>query len=155
MEDQSYLDLKYFIDPTIYNCPFCNRHHVSYKNLGKRIFNWSKEKFCAVWMVKCESCEKVSMHLTFNELQDTSWGNLSRFRSDIELDKAFFYSVPTSFFVIDRRIPVKLRELITEADGCAKMNFLTGASACTRKAIYELFLLRVQLVRITMRRSKH
>jgi len=39
---------------------------------------------------------------------------------------------------MDRRIPRKLRELITEAEGCAKMNFLTGASACTQKAIYEL-----------------
>lgn len=31
-----------------------------------------------------------------------------------------------------------LRELITEAEGCLKSNFLTGASACARKVIYEL-----------------
>ena len=30
------------------------------------------------------------------------------------------------------------RELIAEAEGSLKMNFLTGASACARKAIYEL-----------------
>ena len=138
MEDQSHLDSKYFIDPTIYNCPFCNRRHVSYKNLGHDYFDWSKDKGCAVWRIKCNSCEKVSMHLSFKSLQDKQWGSTPKFRSDIELDDAFFYSVPTSFFVIDRRIPRKLRELITEAEGCSKMNFLTGASACTRKAIYEL-----------------
>jgi hypothetical protein len=49
--------------------------------------------------------------------------------------------VPTSFFVLDSRIPQILRELINEAEGCLKINFLTGASACTRKAIYELTIL--------------
>ncbi|MFC2008235.1 hypothetical protein ACFLT0_00900, partial [Chloroflexota bacterium] len=51
------------------------------------------------------------------------------------------YSVPTSFFVIDSRIPSAIRELITEAEGCLKMNYLTGASACMRKAIYELLVI--------------
>ena len=55
-----------------------------------------------------------------------------------ELDDLFFYSVPTSFFVLDNRIPKTLRELITEAEGSLKGNFLTGASACARKVIYEL-----------------
>jgi hypothetical protein len=49
--------------------------------------------------------------------------------------------VPTSFFVLDDRIPSVIRDLITEAEGSRKMNFLTGASACARKAIYE-FLVR-------------
>ena len=48
--------------------------------------------------------------------------------------------MPTSFFVIDNRIPKVIRELVTEAEGSLKMNFLTGASACTRKAIYELLV---------------
>jgi hypothetical protein len=43
--------------------------------------------------------------------------------------------------VLDNRINVTIRELITEAEGCLKMNFLTGASACIRKAIYELLVL--------------
>lgn len=137
MEDQSHLDSKYFIDHTIYNCPFCNRRHVSYENLGYDTFNWSKDKNCAVWRVKCKSCKLTSMHLTFQNLQDGTAG-YGKFRENIDLDSAFFYSVPTSLFVIDRRIPRKLRELITEAEGCTKMNFLTGASACTRKAIYEM-----------------
>ncbi len=49
--------------------------------------------------------------------------------------------MPTSFFVIDARIPGIIRELITEAKGCLKMNFLTGASSCARKAIYELLVI--------------
>jgi len=54
------------------------------------------------------------------------------------LDSAFFYSVPTSFFVLDDRVPRVLRELLTEAEGSLKSNFLTGASACARKIVYEL-----------------
>jgi hypothetical protein len=137
MEDQSHLDAKYFINPYIYNCPFCNRRHVSYSNVGRVVFDWSNSKKCTVWRVQCQSCKKVSMHLTFQDLQDGE-AAVNRFRSDVDLDSAFFYSVPTSFFVIDSRIPRVLRELITEADGCVKMNYVTGASACTRKAIYEL-----------------
>jgi hypothetical protein len=81
------------------------------------------------------------MHLTFQELQDENV-QYSRFKRNVDLDQAVFYSVPTSFFVVDSRIPKVLRELITEAEGCAKMNYLTGASACTRKAIYELLALQ-------------
>ncbi len=139
MDDMSHLDSKYFIDPEIYNCPFCNRRHVSYTNQGSSLFDWSKGKKCWVWFVKCDSCTKVSMHLTFADVQNRNYGGV-HFRDDIDLDVAFFYSVPTSFFVIDKRIPKVIRELITEAEGSAKMNFLTGASACTRKAIYELLV---------------
>ncbi|MBG9390089.1 hypothetical protein [Caenimonas aquaedulcis] len=141
MADQSHLDMKYFIDRSIYNCPFCNRRHVAYSNLGRSTFSWSNEKRCDIWRVKCDSCEKVSMHLTFQSLQQEGWSN-PRFRENVDLDQAFFYSVPTSFFVVDARIPRTIRELITEAEGCAKMNYLTGASACTRKAIYELLALQ-------------
>jgi hypothetical protein len=54
------------------------------------------------------------------------------------IDRLLFYSVPTSFHVIDSRIPAILRELLDEAQGCLKSNFLTGASACVRKIVYEL-----------------
>ena len=79
--------------------------------------------------------------MTFSDLQRPNF-NGHKFVDDVELDEHFFYSVPTSFFVIDQRIPKNIRELITEAEGCSKMNYLTGASACTRKAIYELLLLQ-------------
>lgn len=80
------------------------------------------------------------MHMTFDKIEASS-NDYRQFSKKIDLDEAFFYSVPTSFFVVDSRIPLKIRELITEAEGCKKMNFLTGASACTRKAIYELLSL--------------
>ena len=90
-----------------------------------------------IWFVKCASCEYTSMHLTYDDVQDPL-KNYQHLNANIDLDSAFFYSVPTSFFVIDTRIPKIIRELITEAEGSIKMNYLTGASACCRKAIYEL-----------------
>ena len=133
MQDQSHLDRKYFIDKYVYNCPFCNRNHVSYKIASYFSFNWSKEVQCWGYLVKCESCAQQSMHLAHEDIADDF-----RFYDDIDIDASIFYSVPTSFFVIDNRIPRVIRELITEAEGCVRMNYLTGASACARKAIYEL-----------------
>lgn len=136
MSDMSYLDEKYFLDPDVYNCPYCNRRNVAYKIVNHLVFDWSKEKPCHIWIVKCESCSNKSMHLSY---EDISWPHgYTTFESGIEIDSEIFYSVPTSFFVIDSRIPSVIRELITEAEGSIKMNYLTGASACTRKAIYEL-----------------
>jgi transcription elongation factor Elf1 len=140
MADDSYLDLKYFIDSKIYNCPFCNRRHVSYKVTDRRRFDWTTEKICWAWFVKCDSCGNTSMHLTYDDVDDSKKTYLY-FDENVDLDSAFFYSVPTSFFVIDARIPKIIRELITEAEGCIKMNYLTGASACCRKAIYELTII--------------
>ena len=92
------------------------------------------------------------MHLTFTPIETKFIGNIgsiSRHRFQIEdtadegefLDSQFFFSVPTSFFVLDERVPRVLRELLTEADGCLKSNYLTGASACARKIVYELGVL--------------
>lgn len=146
MQDQSDLDKKYFIDETVYNCPFCNRRNVEYFVTEYVEFNWSKEKTCFVYLAKCSSCEKVSMHLSYVSILNKSQIYTHdqrgyRFSRGIDIDSHIFYSVPTSFFVVDSRIPRILRELITEADGCLKMNYLTGASACARKAIYELLVL--------------
>ncbi len=137
MSDQSHLDRKYFIDTDVYNCPFCNRNNVAYSITDTRCFNWSNSKQCYVIFVECASCEKRSMHLSYSEIFYYS-GRGYYFTDDIDVDSYIFYSVPTSFFVIDNRIPLVIRELISEAEGCLKMNYLTGASACTRKAIYEL-----------------
>jgi len=81
------------------------------------------------------------MHLTFDNIGINQVGNnWYRFiiKEGEDLDEKFFYSVPTSFFSLDVRIPRVLRELMTEAEGCLKSNFLTGASVCARKLVYEL-----------------
>ena len=145
MPDQSHLDQRYFVDSKIYNCPFCNRRHVAYSIVGHVEFDWTDEKRCQVFFVKCHSCDKKSMHLTFKldmlKNSTNSWfhfGILLDFDEGVILDDAMFYSVPTSFFVLDERVPRVLRNLLTEAEGCLKSNFLTGASACARKIVYEL-----------------
>lgn len=143
VQDQSYLDKKYFIDETVYNCPFCNRRNVVYGMADFFKFDWSDEKTCYVYLVRCESCRKVSMHLSYSDIRELSSSLVDKpFRDNIDIDSYLFYSVPTSFFVMDRRIPRIIRGLITEAEGCLKMNFLTGASACMRKTIYELLILQ-------------
>jgi hypothetical protein len=142
MQDLSALDKKYFIDDTVYNCPFCNRRNVVYKLYDHFVFDWSENKKCFAYLVQCSSCKGISMHLSYEELRNTVYegrGNY-RFNEGVDLDSFIFYSVPTSFFVIDNRIPRIIRELISEAEGCLKMNYLTGASACMRKAIYELLV---------------
>src|SRR6267143_6611022 len=141
MTDESFLDQKYFIDRHVYNCPFCNRRHVSYQISSWLTFNWTKQKTCYGYFVKCQSCANTSMHLSYQLLVEGDSHGRTTFKSGIDIDSLIFYSVPTSFFVVDPRIPGEIRELITEADGCLKMNYLTGASACTRKAIYELTVL--------------
>jgi len=82
------------------------------------------------------------MHLSFEILEmrrlDGRHGNFEVPEGIDILDNSFFYSVPTSFFVLDKRVPSVLRALLAEAEGCLKSNFLTGASACIRKIVYEL-----------------
>lgn len=143
MDDQSFLDEHYFVDNMVYNCPFCNRRHVTYTITGVTSFDWTPTKECTAYIVKCNSCENRSMHLSYHSIHNISqYGRIRFDESDYEklggIDNVMFYSVPTSFFVLDRRIPKILRELFTEAEGSLKSNFLTGASACARKIIYEL-----------------
>jgi hypothetical protein len=143
--DLSHLDKKYFIDAHIYNCPFCKRNHVSYKMIDSFAFHWGENKICHGYLIRCNSdgCEKVSMHLSFKELRDsyvqysrTEYNN--RFADEIDIDSELFFSQPTSYFILDSRIPEKVRELVYEAENSRKSNYLVGASACLRKAIYEL-----------------
>jgi len=145
MPDHSELDSRYFIDNKVYNCPYCNRRHVSYTVRGHRVFDWTDSKECNVYYVYCHSCNNTSMHLSFKEvpLIGTGYSGRWHFYLDKEqsLDDQFFYSVPTSFFSIDSRVPNILRELMTEAEGSLKSNYLTGASVCARKMIYELAII--------------
>ena len=144
--DQSYLDSKYFIDPYVYNCPFCNRRNVSYGPTGYLEFDWSTEKRCHVYIAECFSCNRKSMHLSDDDLLGErvhlgGGGYGWRFTEEVaDIDSHIFYSAPTSFFTVDKRIPKIIRELITEAEDSLKMNYLTGASAWVRKAIYELLV---------------
>jgi hypothetical protein len=145
--DQSHLDLQYFIDPDVYNCPYCNRRHVRYNISTSFSFDWTSDRRCYGFIVECHSCGKQSMHLAYSFIADRalvtdrhhSTQNRPRFNLT-NIDDHIFYSVPTSFFVMDNRIPKVIRELITEAEGSRKMNFLTGASACARKAVYEFLV---------------
>ena len=56
MPDQSHLDNRYFVDTTIYNCPFCNRRHVSYSVVQSVKFDWTDKKRCFGYFVQCHSC---------------------------------------------------------------------------------------------------
>lgn len=152
MPDHSHLDAQYFVGEHVYNCPFCNRRHVAYNIYDYVTFNWTDRKKCTCIFVACESCGGKSMHLTYSppKLHHIgNYGGSNHYRfTDQEggaaprvLDDAFFFSVPTSFFALDERIPRVLRELLIEAQGCQKSNFLTGASACARKLVYELGVL--------------
>lgn len=152
MADQSHLDAQYFVDEHVYNCPFCNRRHVSYHIYDHVSFDWAEKKKCTCLFVICNSCDGKSMHLSYSP---PKYGKISSFNGSPRyrfteqdegaaprsLDDSFFFSVPTSFFVLDERIPRPLRELLIEAQGCQKSNFLTGASACARKLVYELGVL--------------
>ena len=139
MTNEAHLDNKYFIDSSIYNCPFCGRRHVSYTNYGYKSFNWSKEETCNIWFVKCDSCKKISAHFTKKNVREAN-SNLANneFINNKNLDNYFFIQIPSSSFVLDLRIPKIIRDLISESEQCLKGNHLTGASACIRKAIYEL-----------------
>ncbi len=111
---------------------------MSYRVVDAREFDWSVGKKCYLYLVLCESCNSRSMHLSFSQIvQRSAHTGVISFKVK-EIDEALFASVPTSLFAIDARIPRVLRELLTEAEGCLKSNFLTGASACARKVVYEL-----------------
>lgn len=145
MPDSSQLDNKYFIDEYVYNCPFCKRGNVSYIVENRKEFDWTEDKICYIYIAQCSSCGNRSMHLSFEDiyLSGLGYANKNRFSIDEheDLDSKFFYSVPTSFFALDARIPKVLRFLFVEAEGCLKSNYLTGASVCVRKIIYELAIL--------------
>lgn len=147
--DYSHLDKNYFFYNDIYNCPFCNRKHVKFSKVGFQDFHWTIDKVCVCFSIKCDSCKSVSVHFTFNyklgaylggKIYDSNGNALfpkvEKFFDDI--DSYIFHSIPSSFFTTDSRIPNIFRELIEESEGCLKNNFLTGASVCIRKIIYEL-----------------
>ena len=141
MPDESHLDSLYFVDTHVYNCPFCRRRHVQYSIVANWSFDWTDNQRCYGFIAECHSCDKTSMHLAYQEIALRHlYGRHHRLdvAANVRVDELFFFSVPTSFSTLDGRIPRVLRELITDAEGCLKSNFLTGASACVRKVVYEL-----------------
>lgn len=152
MTDQSELDRKYFIDQDKYNCPFCNRKSVVFSVCDRSMFNWSDERTVYIYLVKCHGCEKISFHLSdyyfgpgsinfvfYSAPLDASGEKVVDYKPQ-DLDKYFFHHQPSTFFAVNTLIPLRIRELIAEADGCREMNYLVGASGALRKAIYELLL---------------
>ena len=105
----------YFIDRHRYNCPYCNRRHVAYGVSFSHQFDWTDTKKCHVIFIKCASCEKESMHLSYLSIVKFVGGEYV-FVLDV-IDPAIFYSVPTSYHVINPHIPAILRELLAEAQG--------------------------------------
>jgi hypothetical protein len=53
MQDYSYLDRKYFIDPTVYNCPYRNRNNVPYDIKTPHEFDRTDTKKCYVAPPPC------------------------------------------------------------------------------------------------------
>lgn len=146
--DDSDLDKKYFIDGYKYNCPFCKRGSVAYSVVDDFSFDWNSERVVYAYKIQCDSCEKTSFHLSDWNFY-TNYGSPFHFKpmlydekingsyDETSLDQLFFFHQPTSFFTIDSRINSKIRELVSEAEGCREMNYLVGASGALRKAIYE------------------
>ncbi|QQR78328.1 MAG: hypothetical protein IPJ68_04575 [Candidatus Moraniibacteriota bacterium] len=145
------MDRKYFIDREKYNCPFCNRKSITYQVVGSFGFDWSNDRVVYGYRITCggDSCKQTSLHLSdhlielsnsrFYKYEDEEGNNTYLSNANApDLDSLFFYHQPTTFFTLDSRINEKVRKLISEAEGCAKMNYLVGASGCLRKAIYEL-----------------
>lgn len=152
-------DNRYFINRTQYNCPFCLTGAVRFKVVDHFDFNWSDVETRRCVLVQCQEpqCQNTSLHMSEHKVQGGYNGDLhlpwvkrmnpeKNKEEDVEWDKVypidevFFYHHPNSSFVIDKRIPNKVRDLLDEASTCHKMGLLTGASACLRKAIFELLV---------------
>lgn len=147
--DLSELDKRYFVTHDTYNCPFCHRGSISYTVTNSFEFDWSNERAVHGYLVSCAGCQSTSLHLSnyrFYNIQQSGFWNFydddgdqtTIERIDKELDDLFFYHQPTSFFTVDSRVPLVIRNLMNEADGCLKLNYLVGGSGALRKAIYEL-----------------
>ena len=150
-------DSRYFISTTQYNCPFCSTASVKYEVTGIDTFNWSNDEQVRALYVQCQEykCKKTSLHFTkfslsrdndgelklpFTKVQNTETGkeDVVPWLAVYQIDDAFFYHHPNSSFVIDKRIPEKIRLALDEAETSQKMNLQIGASASLRKAIFQL-----------------
>lgn len=163
--DNSELNNKYFIDSDTFNCPFCGLRNTTYTILAVCPYNESSEKEAKIVFVRCNRCKKISVHFFKNEMNILNRFSLPNYSisdftlsdsvhtlkfslpyksdqfsgddvPDGEIDDYVFHSIPSTSFVLDERIPKKIRDLFNEAEECTKANLKTGASACLRKLIY-------------------
>lgn len=149
-------DDKYFISRRQYNCPYCETGAVRYKVIDQKDFDWSNDTKVRCIMVRCQepNCQKVSLHMTKYSVSSYGDGVMSlptrtvvdketgteteEDWEDEKIDELFFYHQPNSTFVIDDRIPKKIREALDQANTSHKMGLSIGSSAALRKAIFEL-----------------
>lgn len=154
---------KYFINGTKYNCPFCKTSNVKYNVEKKGDFFWDNDKQVYFYIIKCTLCRKSSFHLSYHDIEITinqrtqeNEFHLKPMKRDYsqegiceikdrksgevmtEYDHLFFYHRPLPKLKINDKIPTKIKKLIIEAEECVNLGYLTGASACIRKAIYML-----------------
>lgn len=59
---------KYFIDQTTFNCAFCAGSAVGYEVLTETPYDWSDEKKAYAYTVQCKKCKKVSLHLSYYQM---------------------------------------------------------------------------------------
>lgn len=138
----------YFVDSKKYNCPYCNTNKIPYRVIQTTRIDWSNSDKAYVYIVMCTDCYKVSLHLSKELLVKDNKNVIGQppyadhFNDKlVDIDSKIFFSHPTSYFILDSRIPKILRKLISEAEGCLNGNYLTGASACVRKSIYEMTII--------------
>lgn len=150
-------DDKYFINTRQYNCPYCETGAVRYKVVDYNDFDWSNESRRRCIRIQCQEpfCKKISLHMTKHKVsywkhdmslelptkivvdEITGTETEEDWEKD-KIDELFFYHQPNSTFVIDSRIPKKIREALDEANTAHKMGLSIGSSAALRMAIFEL-----------------
>ncbi len=85
------------------------------------------------------SCKNISLHLSYNLITYSDRYNNISINSEVDdIDAEIFHSRPSSHFTLNNQIPRIIRNLISESEQARQANLLVGASACLRKAIYEL-----------------
>jgi hypothetical protein len=151
--DLSYKDKKYFIDHAVYNCPFCRRRNVKYEISDSFEFDWSLQKTCYGYIVRCLDCTRESLHLSWFDLvrrgvgfanpavsrtpHEERYGRVkyqdvplkNKDGSPMDIDDAIFHKQPSSYFTIDPRIPESVRKPLNEADNCRANKLIIGSRA--------------------------
>lgn len=167
MNDARVKDRQYFLDGNTYNCPYCKRKSVGFKVKKHGEFDFSIQNKFYYYLIECneKNCKKVSLHYSKFELSvinhefkfpletfvsnwkpgmevsETKVTNQQITDSEnnlIQMDDAFIYHLPSSFFTLNERIPNELRKDLDEAENSLNYNLLTGSSASIRKTIYKL-----------------